>query len=738
MPMRHASKTDPDPEPAAAGRVSVLLPLPLGTAYDYRRPADMALTPGDFVSVPLGRRTVAGVVWGDGDPAGVAEARLKDVAARLDCPPMPEALRDLIDWVARYTLSPRGAVLRMAMSIPEALEPAPPRVGYAIAESPPEFRMTAARRRVLETAAQGPARGATDLAREAGVSTGVVTGLAKAGALVRVDLPADGGAVAGPDPRMPGPALSPEQQDAAAALRESVAAGYSVTLLDGVTGAGKTEVYFEAIAAALDAGRQVLVLLPEIALTGQWLSRFGDRFGAPPDIWHSDLSRGARRRCWRRVAEGKARVVVGARSALFLPFPELGLIVVDEEHDASYKQEDGVIYHARDMAVVRARIGALPIVLASATPALETSNNCESGRYRRLHLPARHGAAELPRVTLVDMRRDPPQRQRWLSGPLVAALNETLAADEQALLFLNRRGYAPLTLCRACGHRLQCPNCTAWLVEHRLTGQMQCHHCGYAAALPRDCPECGAEDRMAACGPGVERLAEEVMTLFPDRRLAVMTSDTVRGPAAAAAFVEAIANRDIDIIIGTQIVAKGHHFPMLTLVGVVDADLGLVGGDLRAAERTFQLLHQVAGRAGREDRPGRVLLQTWHPDHAVMQALADGARDRFLAAEAETRRQGGWPPFGRLAALIVSGPDETQVDKTAAGLGRVAPHTGDIRVLGPAPAPLAMLRGRHRRRLLLKAARGTDVQAVLRRWLAQVRWPNGVRVQVDVDPYSFL
>jgi primosomal protein N' (replication factor Y) len=738
MPMRHASKTEPDTEPAAARRVSVLLPLPLGTAYDYRIPADITLTPGDFVSVPLGRRTVVGVVWGDGDPAGIADGRLKDVAARLDSPPMPDALRELVDWVARYTLSPRGAVLRMAMSIPEAFEPAPLRVGYTIAAPLPEIRMTAARARVLETIGRGPARGATDLAREAGVSVGVITGLAAAGALVRVALPADGAAVTGPDPGRPGPTLSPEQDAAAAALRESVAHGFSVTLLDGVTGSGKTEVYFEAVAAALEAGRQVLVLLPEIALTGQWLTRFADRFGADPDVWHSDIARGVRRRCWRRVAQGKAGVVVGARSALFLPFPKLGLIVVDEEHDASYKQEDGVIYHARDMAVVRARIGEIPILLASATPALETVNNCELGRYRRLHLPARHGTAELPDVELIDMRRDPPARGRWLSGPLVQALGDTLDAGEQALLFLNRRGYAPLTLCRACGHRLQCPNCTAWLVEHRLTGQMQCHHCGYAAALPTLCPECGAEDRMAACGPGVERLAEEVSTLFPDRRLAVMTSDTVRGPAAAAAFVEAVANRDVDIIVGTQIVAKGHHFPMLTLVGVVDADLGLVGGDLRAAERTFQLLHQVAGRAGREDRPGRVLLQTYHPDHAVMQALADGARDRFLAAEAEMRRQGGWPPFGRLAALIVSGRDEGQVDTAAGALGRAAPHTGDIRVLGPAPAPLAMLRGRHRRRLLLKAARSVDVQAVLRRWLSQVRWPNGVRVQVDVDPYSFL
>jgi primosomal protein N' (replication factor Y) len=390
------------------------------------------------------------------------------------------------------------------------------------------------------------------------------------------------------------------------------------------------------------------------------------------------------------------------------------------------------------MAVVRARLGEFPAVLVSATPSLETVVNVESGRYRRLHLPARHGGAELPSVELIDMRRNPPARQRWLAPPLAVAVKETLKAGEQSLLFLNRRGYAPLTLCRACGHRLQCPNCTAWLVEHRLGGRLQCHHCGYATSLPTECPDCGAEDRMAACGPGVERLAEEIAALFPEARLSLMTSDTVRGPEAAAAFIEAIANHEIDIILGTQIVAKGHHFPMLTLVGVVDADLGLMGGDLRASERTFQLLHQVAGRAGREDRPGRVMMQTYHPDHPVMRALAGGERDRFLEEEAAVRRDGGWPPFGRLAALIVSGRDAGAVDAAANALGRAAPNNRGIRVLGPAPAPLAMLRGRHRRRLLLKATRNTDMQKNLKLWLSRVRWPNGVRVQIDVDPYSFL
>jgi primosomal protein N' (replication factor Y) (superfamily II helicase) len=482
----------------------------------------------------------------------------------------------------------------------------------------------------------------------------------------------------------------------------------------------------------------VLVLLPEIALSAQFLARFADRFGALPAQWHSDLGHAERRDTWRGVAEGGVTVVAGARSALFLPFADLGLIVVDEEHDASFKQEDGVIYHARDMAVVRASLAKLPIVLASATPSLETTINIEQQRYSRIHLPARHGAAQLPDIRVIDMRRAKPERQRFLAPPVVAALTETLAAGEQAMLFLNRRGYAPLTLCRSCGFRLQCPNCTAWLVEHRFHGRLQCHHCGHGEPLPPLCPNCGDAASFAACGPGVERLAEEMSSRFPMARVAVMASDTLIGPRAAAALVESVEKHEIDVLIGTQVVAKGHHFPMLTLVGVVDADLGLSGGDLRAAERTYQLLHQVAGRAGRAERPGTVYLQTYMPEHPVMRALIADDRDRFLAAEAEARRAHGWPPFGRLAALIISGVDDESAELATRAFARAQPHMPGIEVLGPAPAPLAVLRGRHRRRFLLKTRRGINIQAVLREWVGKVKVPASVRVQVDVDPYSFL
>jgi primosomal protein N' (replication factor Y) len=716
-------------------RISVLLPLPLAGAYDYRV-GDDPVGEGAFVEVPLGKRAVVGVVWG-GAHGDVPEAKLKPVTRVLDCRPLPEVTRKFVDWVAAYTMAPPGAVLKMAISVPAALEPAKPLLACRPATAPPEVKATEARRRVLAVASALPPLSPADLAREAGVGPAVVKGLIAAGALELVPM-APPPAFAPPDPGRPGPELSPDQQAAAEALARAVDGGFSVQLIDGVTGSGKTEVYFEAVAAALTAGSQVLVLLPEIALSAQWLGRFAARFGVQPAQWHSELSDGKRRDTWRAVASGEARVVVGARSALFLPFAELGLIVVDEEHEAAFKQEDHVTYHARDMAVVRARLGGIPVVLASATPSLESLANVQAGRYTRLHLPDRHAGASMPAISLVDMRRHPPPRGMWLSPPLAAAVDETLALGEQAMLYLNRRGYAPLTLCRTCGHRLQCPHCTAWLVEHRLAGRLVCHHCGHFIRPPTKCPECEAEDSFAACGPGVERIAEEAAHRFPGARLAVMASDTIAGPHAAAELVRQIADHEVDLLVGTQIVAKGYHFPMLTLVGVVDADLGLAGGDLRAAERTHQLLSQVAGRAGRAERPGRVLLQTYEPNHPVMQALVSGDRDAFIASEAEARRDAAMPPFGRLAALIVSGPDPAALDGFARELARAAPHGAGVEVLGPAPAPLALLRGRHRRRFLVKAGRQVAMLSMLKVWLAKVHPPSGVRVQVDVDPYSFF
>ena len=565
----------------------------------------------------------------------------------------------------------------------------------------------------------------------------MVKGLADAGVLASVKVHPDNDWPQ-PNPAREGVTLSDAQRAAADNLCAGAGKGFAVTLIDGVPGSGKTEVYFEAVAKALADGKQILVMLPEIALGAQWLARFRDRFGTEPAMWHSELTGARRRDTWRAVAEGKVRVVVGARSALFLPFRELGLIVVDEEHDGSFKQEDGVVYHARDMAVVRAQLEDIPAVLVSATPSLESVTNVKRERYGEVTLPARHGGADLAGIAVVDMRKEGPARGHWLSPKLAEALAETFEAGDQAMLFLNRRGYAPLTLCRTCGHRLQCPRCTAWLVEHRLVGRLQCHHCGFQTKPPEQCPNCEDKESMVPCGPGVERLAEEIQLLFPEARTVIAASDMVHGPKQAAELVRLIEEKEIDLVIGTQIVAKGYHFPGLTLVGVVDADLGLSGGEFRAAEKTFQLLFQVAGRAGRGDRPGRVYLQTYMPDHNVMKALAAGDRDAFIDAESQAREQAHMPPFGRLVALVVSGRDEAAVDGVAAGLARTAPRNEGIRVLGPAPAPMALLRGRHRRRLLLSAPKGVAPQGLVRDWIERTPIAKKVRVQVDVDPVSFF
>jgi primosomal protein N' (replication factor Y) len=724
---------------AMAKRIlDVLVPVALDHAYSYRAPDNLELAPGDVVRVPLGAREYTGVVWQDNTaPHPRLDNRLKDVAAKLDIPPLRPELRKFVDWVSAYTLAPRGMVLRMTLRLGEHLGPERVRVGVRLAGATPA-RMTAARARVLRLLADGLARGKSEAAHEAGVSVGVLDGLIDEGTLEALELPAE--RLGPPDPAYAVPDCTPAQAEAAAGLRQRVGAGdFSVTLIDGVTGSGKTEVYFEAVAAAIERGRQSLILMPEIALTVPFLDRFAARFGVRPAEWHSEIGQRRRARTWHAVASGEARVVAGARSALFLPYADLGLIIVDEEHDAAYKQEDGVHYHARDMAVVRGHLARIPVVLASATPSVETEVNARRGRYHRAHLPERFGAAPLPAVEAIDLRREGPLRGRYVAPRLAEAVRSALERKEQALLFLNRRGYAPLTLCRACGHRFSCPNCDAWLVDHRFRRQLVCHHCGFAIPQPSACPKCQATGSFVACGPGVERLAEEAAALFPQARAMVLSSDLATSPERLREELKEIAEGPVDIVIGTQLVAKGHHFPRLNLVGIIDADLGLANGDPRAAERTFQLLHQVAGRAGRESGRGRGFLQTHQPDHPVMRALIAGDREAFYASEIAARERTLYPPFGRLASLVVSGPDRLAAEGYARRLGGAAPQEDELRVLGPAEAPIALIRGRHRFRLLVKAPRRFDVSAYLRQWLALApKATRGIRLEVDVDPMSFL
>lgn len=705
---------------------------------DYRVPDGMTTEFGCVVIAPLGPRQVLGIVWEPERLGGqeVPESKLRPLLEVLPVPPLPERLRRLIEWTADYYCAPLSSVARMALGSTAALRGGGTTTEYRLTGEEPA-RLTPQRAAALD-ALQGEQASIRELAELAGVSEGVLRGMANAGLLEPVTVDLDRPyPQARPDHAAPD--LSEAQQAAAQTFTQAVRTHkFAPFLLDGVTGSGKTEAYFEAVAEAIRQQRQVLVLLPEIALTENFLRRFEQRFGVPPVQWHSSLKASERRRAWRAITFGEAQVAVGARSSLFLPYPKLGLIVVDEAHEVSFKQDDGVRYNARDVAVIRARFEGIPVILASATPALESMQLAEAGVYRKIELPDRFGGATLPDIEILDLRKEQPPRGHWLAPRLVEEMKERLARGEQSLLFLNRRGYAPLTLCRNCGYRFQCPNCTAWLVEHRFSKRLACHHCGHETPVPDACPDCGTGDCLVACGPGVERIADEVAEILPEARTALVTSDTMNSPEAIAEFVAMAESGAIDVIIGTQLVTKGYHFPELTLVGVVDADLGLEGGDLRAAERTYQQIAQVAGRAGRGEKPGEVLIQTRHPEATVIAALAAGNRDAFYAAETEARREAGAPPFGRWAAIIVSSEDQAEAQAAARAIGGTAPSHPDMLVLGPAPAPLSLLRGRHRFRLLINARRSAELQRYLREWLDPLQFPRGVRVNIDIDPYSFV
>lgn len=720
--------------------IGVLLPLPFNEPFDYKIEGEAVL--GELVRVPFGREVHVGVVWKKGKSSNLDESKIKPIMERINFPPLSAELRKFIEFVSGYNMAFAGQVLKMVLSVRQVFDDPKMTVlyelsGKTLAEA--RLKNSDARWRVMDFLKFAPFN-RQDIAAGAGVGQSVIKAMIDAGVL-RPVLIEDKKEFEKPNAAYKKVNLTGEQKEAAVQLVGEIGSGFNVTLLDGVTGSGKTEVYFEAVARALELGQQVLILVPEIGLTSQWLGRFERRFGVKPAKWHSALGNRERIDTWKAVIEGRAKVLVGARSALFLPYQNLGLIVVDESHDQSFKQEDAVNYQGRDMAIVRAKYEQIPIILSTATPDLETVVNVEEGKYDIVELKSRFAAAVLPEIKIIDLKQDKPVRGSWgvswLAPTLANALKENLERQEQSMLFLNRRGYAPLVICRDCGHRIQCPNCTAWLTEHRRVGNLVCHHCGYVTPIPKECPECHSETGLTACGPGVERVAEEVKFRFPTARVKILSSDITTNFAEVSQVIHEMEEGNVDILIGTQILAKGHHFPSLTLVGIVDADLGLMGSDLRASERTFQLLSQVAGRAGRGEKKGTVYLQTLYPENAVLQALVENNREKFLALEKKTRRLLKMPPFGKLAAVIVSGPNQEETEKTALWLGQTAPNNEFVSTLGPAPAPIFMLRNKFRYRLLLKTAKNIRIQDVLRDWLKRIKIPGRVRVEVDIDPYSF-
>jgi primosomal protein N' (replication factor Y) (superfamily II helicase) len=740
-------------------QIEILLPLNVPMAFTYALPNGVGAGIGDFVVVPFGRKTEIGVIWKDATKI-LPDEKVKQVIKKIEIPPLSTNFRKFIDWVAAYTMSPAGMVLKMVLSTPDAFVAEKDIVLYKrhckeveSCSSPSLERekvregcgknvsssnkniISKPRQSILTVLADDPLTLA-DLREKSGSSSVTIKKMVKDGLIEEIKHPP----LYHPEEvRLANIHLSDNQQNVVNDLKDKITANkFSATLLDGVTGSGKTEVYLSAIEELFkDESAQILIMLPEIALTSQVVNRFERRFGFTPQTWHSGMTKSQKEKTWRKVNNGGTRLIIGARSALFLPYKNLKLIIVDEEHDNSYKQEEGVIYNARDMAVLRAKTEGFPIILASATPSIETMENVQSGKYELLHIPNRHGGAQMPDVDIIDMRTQKLDSKHFISRPLIEAIRKNIENGRQSLLFMNRRGYAPLVLCRTCGYRFKCEECSTWLVKHKYGAHFMCHHCGYRRPEPKTCPECESEDSLVSCGPGVERIEEEVREYFPDSNIALMASDSLTHKKMAELLDDILSNK-IDIIIGTQVIAKGHHFPNLNLVGVIDGNLGLEGGDLRASERTYQLLHQVAGRAGREGRKGKVILQSYMPGNAVMQALKGWDRDGFVGAEMLSRNANSMPPFTRFAALIISGVEEAAVSALARNIVNAAPRSNDVRVLGPVPAPIFMLRGKFRYRILIKTARNINLQNFIRQMLGGVKVSSSVKVKIDIDPYNFL
>ena len=719
--------------------ISVLCAEPIAHLLDYKAPDEGCVT-GDFVEVPLQRRKVLGVVWGagcvdfDGD-------RLKKVYRVLDLPPMRQEMRLFLEYVASYNLASLGAVLRLATRVRGLTKVPEMRKFYYLSDVEPASNLTPTQKRVYSIFKEcdGAKFSLSEIMQSAHVSASVVKGLLRKSFLCEESASRDASF-----PRLlldeKTTILSAEQAQAAKKICAAIGrTEYKSFLLKGVTGSGKTEVYIEAIATCLKKGQMALVLMPEIGLTEVFLERIEHHFGVRPAEWHSGVGEAARRRCWKMVAQGRAQLVVGARSALFLPFKNLGLIIVDEEHDGSYKQEEGVRYNARDMAVLRASLAQAQVVLVSATPSLESWNNVQKGKYTLIDLPKRYNAAPLPHLEAIDMRTENLPSGRWISKRLKQAVDVCLEKGEQALLFLNRRGYAPITICRACSHHIACADCDSYLVEHRRLRQFICHQCGATRAFMQICPTCKAKGQLIAIGPGIERLGEEAKRLFPDARLLVMSSDLVASVRSIKDEIAAFARGDADIIIGTQLIAKGYNFPKLTLVGVIDADIGLQNVDLRASERNFQIIQQVCGRAGRAEKPGVGFLQTWQPENGVIKSIISYDIEGFWQAEAVARKIAKAPPFGRFVSIIVSAPILSVAEKFSMKMAQnIAPlRKIDAEIYGPAPAPIMRIRGSYRIRFLIKSALNAPVQNAVQQWLAQFRLSGGVNVVTDIDPQSF-
>ena len=541
-----------------------------------------------------------------------------------------------------------------------------------------------------------------------------------------------------PEPSFKSTILNDEQDKAKVDILKIQDRSHKPIVLEGVTGSGKTEVYFDLIEREINESKQILIMVPEISLTPQLENRFKERFGLEIKIWHSKITPKRRKEIWHKCYDGEPLVVIGARSSLFLPFKNLGLTVIDEEHDSSYKQEDIIRYQARDLAVVKANYEKSKLILTSATPSLETINNINNKKYHHVFLSKQYSGLPLPQISLVDLSKHKLEKNQWISSILKNEIANCLSNKEQALIFLNRRGYSPLSLCVECGYRHQCAQCSSWLVMHQQKKRLLCHQCGSIEEMSFNCPKCSAKDSIKFIGPGVERIAEELTQSFPDKVVNVMSSDLINSPKKIKELIDKFSNKKIDIIVATQIMAKGYDFPNLSLVGVIDADAGLFGGDMRAIEKTYNMLQQVSGRAGRSQQTGKVIIQTYYPEQPIIKSLQERDRTSFIQQALMEREQFKIPPFGFMTSIIVSGSSKANVEKVSQQLVYFRKFSEECNVLGPVEAPINLLKGQFRYRILLKGKSRKNLNVFTKKMVNSVKIPSAVKVIIDVDPYTFM
>lgn len=719
----------------------ILLPIIFDKSFSYYVNDAFNIEVGDVVLVNFMNRNCYGIVTKVEEELEKSNFKMKTILAKDDELKISPNLIKLIEFAASYNLAPKGLFLKLAISILNSSKiKENSQVFCKINKNPPQnVKITPKRQEIIDLFGKKSEILLSEIVNLAKTSSSTVNSLVKNGILTK-----EIKKIAQKREKFPEiepnlfklKELSSDQQNAADFLNKKIAQNqHSVTLVDGVTGSGKTEIYFNVISKILkEKSGQILILLPEIILVNQLIKRFENIFNFKPQIWHSKINNNQKRDIFYALNNGEIEILISTRSAIFLPFSNLKLIIIDEEHEASFKQEDIVNYHGRDMAIARAKFENIPVILSSATPSLETFVNAKSGKYEHLILKSKFFNNKKTQIELVDMKNSDLEKGCFISKELEKEMQNCLENKKQILLFLNRRGYAPLTLCKSCGHKISCKDCSSYMSYHQSLNKLICHHCGSESKFNIACENCEEEDSFVTLGAGVERIHEEVKSLFPLSKTALMTSDSLNNQEESTKIIEKIINNEVDVIIGTQIIAKGHHFPNLSLVGIIDGDSSFNNANLRAGEKSFQLLTQVIGRAGREKHPAKIFLQSYNINNLVFKYIIEQNRDDFFNLEIQNRQIMQMPPFGKMIAIIFISKNEDLAINCGKMIVSHFPNQENIEIFGPAPMPISKIRKNYYYRVLVKSDKKLNIQKLINNIISSFKTPNQVRIKIDVDP----